>query len=156
MNDQQNPEGEKKIYVDEDWKSQVQSEREKLRETGSPGGQQESQPEAASAGHQAQGEPGSEQAPPRGPLPPPSLSLLVTTLATQAMVALGVVPNPLSGKTESDLEQAKHFIDTIQMLQQKTEGNRTAEESQMIDAVLHELRMGFLGAQGQGDSTQPD
>ena len=76
--------------------------------------------------------------------PEPSLALLVTTLATQAMSALGFVPHPVTGKTEVDLPQAKHFIDTLDMLQQKTQGNQTPDEVEMFESVLHELRMTFV------------
>ena len=41
---------------------------------------------------------------------------------------------------------AKHAIDTLEILQQKTEGNRTPEESDEIEAMLHQLRMAFVGA----------
>lgn len=146
MNDEQRP--DKKIIVDEDWKSQVEAEREKFGEKPESAGaenQGEAQAEAQGASQKESKE--------RVPLPPPSLSLLITTLATQAMVALGVVPSPISGKPELDLEQAKHFIDTIALLQDKTQGNRTDEESTMIDSVLHELRMAYLGVQNQQGSS---
>ena len=74
-------------------------------------------------------------------LPPATLSFLITTLATQAMVSLGVVPNPLTNKTEPNPDQARHFIDTLAMLEEKTAGNRTADESQLLDSCLHQLRL---------------
>lgn len=113
----------KKIIVDEDWKAQVQAEKEAAQ----PANAQE----ASKAG-------------PRGPLPPPSLSLLVTSLGMQAMVAMGLVPNPISGKLEAEFDQAKHLIDTIEMLRDKTQGNRTAEESAAIEDLLHELRLSYV------------
>jgi hypothetical protein len=77
-------------------------------------------------------------------LPPPSFSLLVATLGSQAMVALGQVPNPLDGKTEVRLDLAKHAIEMLAILEQKTKGNLDAEEARMIEAVLHQLRMAFV------------
>ena len=74
-------------------------------------------------------------------LPPATLSFLISTLATQAMVSLGVVENPLTGKTESQPDQARHFIDTLAMLEEKTVGNRTPEESELLRSCLHQLRM---------------
>ena len=70
----------------------------------------------------------------------------------QAMVSLGMMANPINQKTELQLDQAKHFIDTIALLQEKTEGNRTPEESQMLDTILHELRMTFVAVQDQSGS----
>ena len=79
-------------------------------------------------------------------LPPPSFSLLVATLGSQAMVALGQVPNPLDGKTELRLDLARHAIDMLAMLEQKTKGNLTADEAAMLESVLHQLRMAFMAA----------
>ena len=127
---EENANVEKKIIVDEDWKSQVEAEREALRQ--SP---QSSSPAA---------EPASEQ-----PLPPPSLSLLANSLYLQAAIALGLLPNPLTGKAQTQLPQAKHTIDMLAILQQKTEGNRTPEESEDIEEMLHQLRLAFLSVQEQ-------
>ena len=79
-------------------------------------------------------------------LPPPSFSFLVATQAAQISTLLGQVPNPVTGKTEVRLEMAKHFIDTLAILEEKTKGNLTAEESQLLQAVLHQSRMGYLAA----------
>jgi len=129
---------EKKIIIDEDWKSQVEAEKEAMKR------EQESAPssQAEAAGQAA------------GPLPPPSLALLATSVATQAMVSLGLVPHPISGKTEVQLDQAKHSIDLLEVLQQKTEGNRTAEETAMLDHLLHELRMGYVAIREKGPTPE--
>jgi hypothetical protein len=124
------------LFVDEDWKSRV--EAEKLA--------------AAQAGEGRSGETPSLSAaeadvPRTGPLPPATLSFLVTTLATQAMVSLGQVPNPFSGKTEIRLPEARHFIDTLTMLEEKTAGNRTPEESALLNGFVHQLRLSFIEAQ---------
>ena len=79
-------------------------------------------------------------------LPPPSFSLLVASLGSQAMVALGQVPNPLDGKTEVRLDLARHAIEMLSILEQKTKGNLAADEAQMLDSVLHQLRMAFVAA----------
>ena len=62
------------------------------------------------------------------------------------MVALGEVPNPITGKLDRQPNQAKHFIDTLAMLEEKTDGNRTPEESALLSSLLHQLRMAFVGA----------
>jgi hypothetical protein len=115
--------GAKKLHVDEDWKSQVETER--------------------AAAEKPKPREESDRARPIQ-WPEPSLALLVTTLATQAMSAFGFAAHPVTGKSEVDLPQAKHFIDTLDMLQQKTRGNQTPEESEMFESVLHELRMTFI------------
>jgi hypothetical protein len=80
------------------------------------------------------------------PLPEPSLIGLVTGISAQAMVSMGMFPSP-TGETEIKLNQAKHLIETIAILEAKTNGNRTDEESAKISNVLHELRMLFVAAQ---------
>jgi hypothetical protein len=120
---------EKKIFVDEDWKSQVAAEKEAMRHP------QES-PQA--------------DVPPQNPaaadedLPPASLSLLANSLYLQAAIALGLLPNPISGKSEASLPHAQHTIDMLGVLQEKTAGNRTPEESEDIEAMLHQLRMVYV------------
>jgi hypothetical protein len=83
------------------------------------------------------------------PLPEPSLLTLVTGLAAQAMVSLGIFPNPIDGQTRILLHQGKHFVDTIAMLSEKTSGNQTPEEMKTFDSVLHELRMIYVAAQNE-------
>lgn len=126
--------GEKpRIIVDEDWKSQVQAEKEALQQKQEPAAPQE-----------APTQPGESDA--EGPLPPATFPVLLTTLATQALVCMGQIPHPATNKPEVRLNEAKHFIDLLEMLEQKTAGNRTAEESQLLENLLHELRLGFVSA----------
>ncbi len=130
---------EKKIIIDEDWKLQVQAEKEAARQ---PEGVKPAEP-AATAG----------SVPGDFPLPPASLEILIASLATQAMVALGILPNPLTKKRDRMPNQAKHLIDLLGVLQAKTEGNRTAEESEVLDNTLHDLRMAYVSVlQGRGVS----
>ncbi|HVW37318.1 MAG TPA: DUF1844 domain-containing protein [Pirellulales bacterium] len=134
--------GEKpRIIIDEDWKSQVQAEKEALSK------QKESAAVRQGTGPEVQKPPEASHS--HGPLPPPTLPpatlpVLITTLATQALAMLGQIPLPGSDKPEVHLDEAKHFIDLLEMLEQKTAGNRTPEESQLLDNVLHELRMSFV------------
>jgi len=83
------------------------------------------------------------------PLPEPSLLTLVSGLAAQAMVSLGVFPNPIDGEMRILLHQGKHFIDTVAMLSEKTSGNQTPEETKTLENVLHELRMVYVAAQNE-------
>jgi len=121
---------EKKIIIDEDWKSQVQREREAALK--GPG-DEPAQPAQAS---------------PEVEMPPASLTYLASSLYFQASMFLGLMPHPGSGKVEKNLPVAKHSIDMLGVLQQKTEGNRTPDESEEIEAMLYQLRMAYVQVVG--------
>ena len=94
--------------------------------------------EAANAIHGAPGESDDFE------MPPASLEMLVSTLVTEAMIALGQIPHPATGKTEYRPNQAKYLIDTISVVSEKTRGNVSAEEEQAFTNLLHQLRMAFV------------
>ncbi|PIR65618.1 MAG: DUF1844 domain-containing protein [Candidatus Omnitrophica bacterium CG12_big_fil_rev_8_21_14_0_65_43_15] len=73
-----------------------------------------------------------------------SFPVFVSSLGMQALAALGEMENPLTKKKELDLEQAKYMIEIIEILQEKTKGNLTSEESQMIEGLLYQLRMLYV------------
>ena len=84
-------------------------------------------------------------------IPPiPDFSFFITTLALQASVSLGVVENPATNKKELNLPQAKFLIDTIGMLQEKTKGNLTEEETKLLDGILYELRLNYVSQTKEG------
>ena len=74
----------------------------------------------------------------------PSFDVIVSTYATQAAVSLGQIQNPITKKTEIDLSQAKFAIDLLQILDEKTKGNRTAEEDKFLSDCLYQLRMVYI------------
>jgi hypothetical protein len=76
--------------------------------------------------------------------PEPDFNFFVTTLALQAAISLGEVPNPATNKKEADLTQAKFLVDTLGMLKEKTLGNLTETEAGFLDNLLYELRTQFL------------
>jgi hypothetical protein len=121
-----------KIIVDEDWKTRVEAERAAMADPSQ----------------------GPAEADDYGPLPPPSLELLATTLGMQAMMSLGLVPNPVTGKAETNFEQAKHLIDLLEMLWNKTQGNRTPDETASLDHLLHELRLAYVAVREKMGGTQ--
>jgi hypothetical protein len=131
---------EKKIIIDEDWKARVQAEKEEAAKR-KPAPTAPAEQEPLDLGDV--------------PMPPASFELLLTTLATEALMALGEVPHPMTGKTEVRQNQAKYLIDTIDVLRQKTKGNLTPGEQQAIDGLLHQLRMLFLGAPAQPTELSP-
>ena len=65
-------------------------------------------------------------------------------LSVQAMMFLGQIPNPATGKAETQLPTARYFIDMIGILEEKTKGQLTKEESQILNDTLHSLRMIFM------------
>ena len=86
--------------------------------------------------------PGVQQPPGSGvPIDFPSYIL---SYYTQGLVFLGEAPNPFTNKQEQDLESSRHMIDILTMLQQKTKGNLSREEDQLLDSVLYDLRLKFM------------
>ena len=100
---------------------------------------------------------------PRGPqaaTPPPELeieaeeaepserfAMLVSYLSTTAMFQLGLLPGPGGEYIPSDLVNGSRTIDLLEVLQEKTRGNLTRQESKLLDEVLYELRMTYLEVQ---------
>jgi hypothetical protein len=124
---------EKKIIVDEDWKSQVQAEKEALEHQKTP---QPRSPDHNGADPQ---------------MPPASFEMLLSTLATEAMMSLGQLPHPVTGQMVYQPNQAKYLIDTIEVLQQKTNGNLSPLEETGIENLLHQLRMAYLAGPPEAD-----
>ena len=79
-------------------------------------------------------------------LPKPTLITIVSTIAQQAMVSMGVLPNPATGKSVFLLNQATYLIDSVEVIAEKVKGNATDEETKMIENVLSELRMLYVAA----------
>ncbi len=84
--------------------------------------------------------------PPPPPPPPASFEMMVSMFFTQGMAMLGQIPNPATGKPEINKPFAKHTIDTLDVLGEKTKGNLTPEESKMLAEALHALRMMYVNA----------
>lgn len=81
----------------------------------------------------------------------PALSFtgFVLSLASTAAIHFGDLPDPGTGRpAEPNLDGASQMIEILAMLEQKTRGNLTAEERQLLEQVLYELRMRFVEAQG--------
>ncbi|HVH17372.1 MAG TPA: DUF1844 domain-containing protein [Myxococcota bacterium] len=81
-------------------------------------------------------------------LPQIDFSTFVLSLAASAMVQLGMAPGPEGEKREApDLAMARHTIDTLEMLADKTRGNLDADEERLLQSVLYEVRMTFVRAE---------
>jgi hypothetical protein len=80
------------------------------------------------------------------PLPEIDFSTFVISLSTQALMHLGEIANPLTGKIEPDVPVAKQMIDIIGMLKDKTRGNLSASEDRLMEDILFDLRMKYVAA----------
>ena len=84
--------------------------------------------------------------PERPPLPEVNFNSLIFSLSSSALLHLGEIADPQSGEKKRDLPMAKHSIDIIAMLKDKTKGNLTEEEEKFLDNILMGLRMRFVRA----------
>jgi hypothetical protein len=84
----------------------------------------------------------------RRPAPPEERSLngLFVMLATEAVIALGDEADPATGERRQDLSHATEAIDLLLLLRDKTEGNRTAEESQLLEDLVYDLQLRYVRA----------
>ncbi len=120
-----------RIIVDDDWKAQAQREKEEADRL-------------AREEHEEE-----------GGLPAPSLAEQLIII--QASIGLGGMQDPQTGqRIPAQLPLAKHYIDLLEVLQQKTAGNVTEQEKRLIDGALQELRMVFVQMAGFGTSAPPD
>jgi hypothetical protein len=83
---------------------------------------------------------------PAGELPQANFLMLVSNFATQAMIELGEIKNPITQKQECAPERAKFTIDMLQVIRDKTTGNLPPEEQRFLDAALYELRLKYVAA----------
>jgi len=75
---------------------------------------------------------------------PMTFEALIFSLSTTALLQLGMAPHPETGKQEKDLPGAKQTIDILEMLQQKTRGNLTADEGQQLEECVYDLKMTYV------------
>lgn len=178
------PNEEPKLIIDEDWKTQVQREKEELKEQQQAAASEAAnvetagaetiraeesgqpvQPMGEAAGDELLGDllgddsaggasanavaetgdgAGDADQEFGGPPPPASLMLLANTLATQAMGAMGLIADDKGEPIPANFDFARHFIDMLDVLEQKTKGNVTDEEAAFLKEALHQLRMAFV------------
>jgi hypothetical protein len=162
-------ENEPRIIVDEDWKTRVEAEKEQLRQreleqpapdeaapasSAEPTDAEGTEPPsaAASASHTDAPQSGTQGEPPPQ-LPPATFRSLVETLSMQAMASLSEATQPPGDASSSSgdlpdprfhLAMAKYLIDTLGILEQKTQGNLSDDEARHLEETLHDLRMAFV------------
>lgn len=80
------------------------------------------------------------------PLPKIDFSSFILSLYSSGLVHLGKVEDPSTGEKKTDLALARHTIDMIAMLQEKTKGNLTRDEENLLKSLLSEIRLAFVEA----------
>jgi Domain of unknown function (DUF1844) len=81
-------------------------------------------------------------------LGPIDFQTFLVSLASSALIHLGETPHPDTGAHEVSLPHAQQTIDLLALLQEKTKGNLTDEEGKLLQALLRDLRLRFVGATG--------
>lgn len=79
-------------------------------------------------------------------LPPVDFQTFVISLGSSALMHLGAIESPDTGRREPNLDLAKHTIDVLAMLEKKTQGNLTQAESHLITSLLYDLRLKYVEA----------
>jgi hypothetical protein len=116
--------------VDEDWKRRAQAEKEL---------------DAMKVGSGPAPAAGAPGAPPKPDARThPLFGGLVESLASQALMFMGAMRDPMTGQAHQDFQQAQAMIEMLGMLDEKTKGNLSKEESEMLKQVLDEVRMHFV------------
>lgn len=104
-------------------------------------------PEEAGSSSPRTEAPGPRVVEPSAPPPEgPDLRGLFIMLASSALVNLGEAADPATGERVLDLEQAKEAIDLLALLRVKTSGNRTDQESHLLEEMLYDLQLRFVSA----------
>jgi len=128
-------ENEPKIIVDDDWKAQVEQEKQIAA------GKTVTDQDASSIADAADAMPDSP--------PPATFETLVTMLFTQVLAALGQLPGVDGKPAPVNKPFAKYFIDSLEMLGEKTKGNLSDDESQMVSETLHAMRMAYVSVKAK-------
>jgi hypothetical protein len=138
------------LHIDTDWKKQAQEEKKKLVEAEAKRAEEQKAPRAAAVAPQGPMEMGMESNKGRGKgeVPGASLGTLVQSMMTQVLYYLGDLA-PRGTEPQVNLDLAKHHIDTLTMLEEKTKGNLSGEEQKVLDGALYETRMRFVSVASQ-------
>ena len=124
---------ESRFKVDDEWKESVAREKA----------------EAAREKYQeAEGPQKAEE------LPEADFRVFLAGLYTQALMSLGEVENPASGRKERHLPETEYLVDTLEMLRDKTEGNRSQPETEYLTNLLHDLHMRYVRAAEESKGKQ--
>ena len=87
-----------------------------------------------------------KQSEPQSELPQIDFGMFVMSLASSVLVHLGEIDHPEAKSREPNLPLAKQTVDILGMLRDKTRGNLSQEEAQLLDNLLYDLRMKYVDA----------
>ena len=79
-------------------------------------------------------------------MPEVTFPAFIMSLSTSVLYHLGEIADPRTGKKEADFELARHGIDTLVMLQEKTKGNLESDEQEMLKNILYDVKLKFVEA----------
>jgi len=142
------------LHIDTDWKKQAQEEKRKLAEQerakkeaassapSTPPGGVPMPPSQAAQSPRSKAERGEREA------PEASFSTLVQSLMTQSLFYLGDLA-PRGSEPQVNLDMAKHQIDTLGVIEEKSKGNLSDDEKRLLDAALYEVRMRYVSVASQ-------
>lgn len=149
------------LSIDTDWKKQAQEEKRKLAEEAKKRQEQSASdgvagrigpagasPASSPAGAPAGARPGAPRSSQPRELPPASFATLIQSIVTQVLFYLG----DLAGRGAApvvNLDMAKHNVDILGMIEEKTRGNLDKEEQKLLDAALYEARMRYVNIASQ-------
>lgn len=155
------------LHIDTDWKKQAQEEKRRLAEAEKAKAAQSTASSATTAPGtgttdggattRAAGAPADPRGAARGAsagareareMPPPSFSTLVQSIVTQALFYLGDLA-PRGSEPMLNLDMAKHQIDLLGVVEEKTKNNLTDDEKRLLDAALYETRMRYISVASQ-------
>jgi hypothetical protein len=164
------PEDQPSLHIDTDWKRQAQEEKRRLAEqekqraagaagAAPPGAAAGAAMGVAAPGTAAAAAAAAAPADPRAAragraergereMPAASFGSLISSIMTQALFYLGELA-PRGGEPVVNLDMAKHHIDTLGVLEEKTRGNLTPEEQKLLDSVLYDTRMRYVNTASQ-------
>jgi hypothetical protein len=136
------------LHIDSDWKKQAQEEKRRLAE-------EEQKKTAAAPPSAPLASTPAGAAPARVPrgrgqreLPPAGIPTLVSQLLTQTLMYLGEVA-AMGGEPILNFDMARHQVDTLAVLDEKTRGNLSEDEQKVLDTALYEAQTRFIAVASQ-------
>jgi hypothetical protein len=120
------------------------SDRRSFADSGEAKGEVKAEPVAPATAEPASAQPVPPDHDEHGPLPPVDFHTFILSLGSSALLHLGELDGPDGQEARPDLRLAKHTIDIIGMLQEKTRGNLSPPEDRLIESLLYDLRLRYL------------
>jgi hypothetical protein len=140
------------LHIDNDWKKQAQEEKRKLAEEEAKKAKESPGLGGATAAAVGVGPAAARSAAgagrARGEVPVAGFGVLVQSILTQILYYLGDL-SPRGGEPQVNLDMAKHQIDLLGVLEEKTRGNLTDDEKKLLDTALYETRMRYVAVASQ-------